>query len=229
MEITSDPAELDEIKRRVMQLEIEREALKREKDKASKERLEVLERELADLEEQRRALETRLDAERQAIQRIAQLKDEIERTRFEVEQAQRQQNWQQASELQYGKLRGQEAELAAAESQLAEMQQMGMLLKEEVDAEDIAQIVARWTGIPVSKLLEGEVEKLLRMEENLHRRVVGQDEAIRAVANAVRRARAGLGGRTVHIYGISRAQDAAVMPVRRHERFRARDCSGRTG
>ena len=192
MEITSDPAELDEIKRRVMQLEIEREALKREKDKASKERLEVLERELADLEEQRRALETRLDAERQAIQRIAQLKDEIERTRFEVEQAQRQQNWQQASELQYGKLRGQEAELAAAESQLAEMQQMGMLLKEEVDAEDIAQIVARWTGIPVSKLLEGEVEKLLRMEENLHRRVVGQDEAIRAVANAVRRARAGL-------------------------------------
>ena len=192
MEITSDPAELDEIKRRVMQLEIEREALKREKDKASKERLEVLERELADLEEQRRALETRLDAERQAIQRIAQLKDEIERTRFGVEQAQRQQNWQQASELQYGKLRGQEAELAAAESQLAEMQQMGMLLKEEVDAEDIAQIVARWTGIPVSKLLEGEVEKLLRMEENLHRRVVGQDEAIRAVANAVRRARAGL-------------------------------------
>ncbi|MCB0257536.1 MAG: AAA family ATPase, partial [Anaerolineae bacterium] len=192
MEITSDPAELDEIKRRVMQLEIEREALKREKDKASKERLQVLERELADLEEQRRALETRLDAERQVIQRIAQLKDEIERTRFEVEQAQRLQNWQQASELQYGKLRSQEAELVQAQEQLAEMQQMGMLLKEEVDAEDIAEIVARWTGIPVSKLLEGEVQKLLHMEENLHQRVVGQDEAIRAVANAVRRARAGL-------------------------------------
>ena len=112
MEITSDPAELDEIKRKVMQLEIEREALKREKDKASKERLEALERELADLGEQRRALEARLDGERQVIQRNAQLKEEIERTRFEVEQAQRQQNWQQASELQYGKLRRQEAELA---------------------------------------------------------------------------------------------------------------------
>jgi ATP-dependent Clp protease ATP-binding subunit ClpB len=192
MEITSDPAELDEIKRKVMQLEIEREALKREKDKASRERLETLERELADLGEQRRGLEARLEGERQVIQRNAQLKEEIERTRFEVEQAQRQQNWQRASELQYGKLRGQEAELARLEQQLAEMQQVGMLLKEEVDAEDIAEIVAKWTGIPVSKLLEGEVQKLLHMEENLHRRVVGQDDAIRAVANAVRRARAGL-------------------------------------
>ncbi len=192
MEITSDPAELDEIKRKVMQLEIEREALRREKDKASKERLESLERELADLGEQRRALEARLEGERQVIQRNAQLKEEIERTRFEVEQAQRQQNWQRASELQYGQLRQQEAELARLEGQLAEMQASGMLLKEEVDAEDVAEIVARWTGIPVSKLLEGEVQKLLHMEENLHRRVVGQDDAIRAVANAVRRARAGL-------------------------------------
>jgi ATP-dependent Clp protease ATP-binding subunit ClpB len=192
MEITSDPAELDEIKRKAMQLEIEREALKREKDKASKERLEGVERELADLGEQRRALEARLEGERQVIQRTAQLKEEIERTRFEVEQAQRQQNWQRASELQYGKLRQQEAELAQVEQQLAEMQARGMLLKEEVDAEDIAEIVAKWTGIPVSKLLEGEVQKLLHMEENLHRRVVGQDDAIRAVANAVRRARAGL-------------------------------------
>jgi ATP-dependent Clp protease ATP-binding subunit ClpB len=192
MEITSDPAELDEIKRKVMQLEIEREALKREKDKASKERLEGTERELADLGEQRRALDARLDGERQVIQRNARLKEEIERTRFAVEQAQRQQNWQRASELQYGQLRGQEAELAQVEQQLAEMQARGMLLKEEVDAEDIAEIVAKWTGIPVSKLLEGEVQKLLRMEENLHRRVVGQDDAIRAVANAVRRARAGL-------------------------------------
>ena len=102
------------------------------------------------------------------------------------------QNWQRASELQYGKLRQQEAELAQVQQQLAEMQARGMLLKEEVDAEDIAEIVARWTGIPVSRLLEGEVQKLLRMEENLHRRVVGQDDAIRAVSNAVRRARAGL-------------------------------------
>jgi ATP-dependent Clp protease ATP-binding subunit ClpB len=192
MEITSDPAELDEIKRKAMQLEIEREALKREKDKASKERLETLERELADLGEQQRALGGRLDAERQVIQRNAQLKEEIERTRFEVEQAQRVQNWQRASELQYGKLRQQEAELAQVQQRLAEMQARGMLLKEEVDAEDIAEIVARWTGIPVSRLLEGEVQKLLRMEENLHRRVVGQDDAIRAVSNAVRRARAGL-------------------------------------
>ncbi len=192
MEITSDPAELDEIKRKIMQLEIEREALKREKDKASKERLEALERELADLGEQRRALEARLESERQVIQRNAQLKEEIERTRFEIEQAQRQQNWQRASELQYGKLRQQEAELARLEQQLAEMRQAGMLLKEEVDAEDVAEIVAKWTGIPVSKLLEGEVQKLLHMEENLHKRVVGQDDAIRAVANAVRRARAGL-------------------------------------
>jgi ATP-dependent Clp protease ATP-binding subunit ClpB len=192
MEITSDPAELDEIKRKAMQLEIEREALKREKDKASKERLELIERELADLGEQRRGLEARLEGERQVIQRNAQLKEEIERTRFEVEQAQRQQNWQRASELQYGQLRQQEAELARLEQQLAEMQASGMLLKEEVDAEDVAGIVAKWTGIPVSKLLEGEVQKLLRMEENLHRRVVGQDDAIRAVANAVRRARAGL-------------------------------------
>ena len=192
MEITSDPAELDEIKRKVMQLEIEREALKREKDKASKERLETAVRELADLSEQRRALETRLDGERQVIQRNAQLKEEIERTRFEVEQAQRLQNWQKASELQYGKLRQQEAELAQVQQQLAEMQARGMLLKEEVDAEDIAQIVAKWTGIPVSRLLEGEVQKLLHMEANLHRRVVGQDDAIRAVSSAVRRARAGL-------------------------------------
>jgi ATP-dependent Clp protease ATP-binding subunit ClpB len=192
MEITSDPAELDEIKRKGMQLEIEREALKREKDKASKERLELIERELADLGEQRRGLEARLEGERQVIQRNAQLKEEIEHTRFQVEQAQRQQNWQQASELQYGRLRQQEAELARLEQQLAAMQASGMLLKEEVDAEDIAAIVARWTGIPVSKLLEGEVQKLLHMEENLHRRVVGQDDAIRAVANAVRRARAGL-------------------------------------
>ena len=192
MEITSDPAELDEIKRKAMQLEIEREALRREKDKASKERLELIERELADLDEQRHALEARLDGERQVIQRTAQLKEEIERTRFQVEQAQRQQNWQRASELQYGQLRQQETELARLEQQLAEMQASGMLLKEEVDAEDIADIVARWTGIPVSKLLEGEVQKLLHMEENLHRRVVGQDDAIRAVANAVRRARAGL-------------------------------------
>jgi ATP-dependent Clp protease ATP-binding subunit ClpB len=192
MEITSDPAELDEIKRKGMQLEIEREALKREKDKASKERLELIERELADLGEQRRGLEARLEGERQVIQRNAQLKEEIEQTRFQVEQAQRQQNWQQASELQYGRLRQQEAELARLEQQLAAMQASGMLLKEEVDAEDIAAIVARWTGIPVSKLLEGEVQKLLHMEENLHRRVVGQDDAIRAVANAVRRARAGL-------------------------------------
>ncbi|MEA3334566.1 MAG: ATP-dependent chaperone ClpB [Chloroflexota bacterium] len=192
MEITSDPAELDEIKRKVMQLEIEREALKKEKDKASKARLENLERELADLEEQQTALNAQLDTERQMIQRHARLKEEIENTRLEIEQAQRAQDWQTASELQYGKLAQEEAELAQVGQQLAEMQARGMMLKEEVDAEDIAEIVARWTGVPVSKLMEGEVEKLLQMEGNLHDRVVGQDEAIKAVANAVRRSRAGL-------------------------------------
>jgi len=192
MEITSDPAELDEIKRKIMQLEIEREALKKESDEASKARLADLERELANLQEERRTLEARLAREREVISRVASLKQEIEQTRHEIETAQRQYDYNRAAELQYGRLAGLERALKEAEAELAEMQRRGMLLKEEVGAEEVAEVVSSWTHIPVSKLLEGEIQKLLKMEERLHERVVGQDEAIRAVASAVRRARAGL-------------------------------------
>jgi ATP-dependent Clp protease ATP-binding subunit ClpB len=192
MEITSDPAELDEIKRRAMQLEIEREALKKESDEASKARLATIERELADLQEERRSLDARLGHERAVIERVAGIKQEIEQTRHEMEDAQRRYDYTRASELQYGKLAGLERSLKDAETQLGEMQRRGMLLKEEVGAEEVAEVVSTWTHVPVSKLLEGEIQKLLQMESRLHERVVDQDEAIRAVASAVRRARAGL-------------------------------------
>jgi ATP-dependent Clp protease ATP-binding subunit ClpB len=192
MEITSDPAELDEIKRRIMQLEIEREALKKESDEASKTRLKTLEVELADLQEEQRALDARLTRERESIERVANLKQEIEQTRVEIEQAQRRADYATASQLQYGKLAELEQSLQKAEADLSEMQQRGMLLKEEVGAEEIAEVVSSWTHIPVSKLMEGEVEKLVKMEDRLHQRVIGQEEAIHSVSNAVRRARAGL-------------------------------------
>ena len=192
MEITSDPAELDEIKRRIMQLEIERQALKKESDPASQGRLAELERELANLQEEQRSLAGRLQREREVIERVAALKQEIEATRREIEQAQRQADYGRASELQYGKLVNLEQQLNAGEAQIAEMQNRGMLLKEEVGAEDVAEVVSSWTGVPVSKLLESEIDKLLKMEERLHQRVVGQDEAVHSVSNAVRRARAGL-------------------------------------
>jgi ATP-dependent Clp protease ATP-binding subunit ClpB len=191
MEIDSKPAELDEADRRVMQLEIEREALKKERDKASRERLKNLEKELADLKEQSAALAARWQQEKGSIQELRDTKERIEQVRHEIEQAQRAYDYQRASELQYGTLTELERRLAEQEARLAS-ENGGRLLKEEVDAEDVAEIVSHWTGIPVSKLMEGEVKKLLRMEERLHRRVVGQDEAILAVANAVRRARAGL-------------------------------------
>jgi ATP-dependent Clp protease ATP-binding subunit ClpB len=192
MEIDSKPEELDRIDREIMQLEIEREALKKEKDQASKERLQALERELADLQEQSHALQARWEGEKQAIQGLQQTKEQIEQVRYQIEQAQRNQDYGRASELQYGTLAQLDRQQAEQEARLQEMQNGQQLLKEEVDAEDIARVVANWTGIPVTKLLEGEVEKLLKMEERLHRRVVGQDEAIRVVSNAVRRARAGL-------------------------------------
>ncbi len=191
-EIDSKPTELDKIDRAIMQLEIEREALKKEKDKASKERLERLENEVADLKEQSQALATRWQNEKEAIQALQQVKEQIEQTRLQIEQAERRSDLEAAARLRYGTLRELNDQLQEQEARLRELQAQGTLLKEEVDAEDIAQIVSRWTGIPVSKLLEGEVEKLIRMEDRLHRRVVGQDEAIRAVANAVRRSRAGL-------------------------------------
>jgi ATP-dependent Clp protease ATP-binding subunit ClpB len=192
MEIDSKPEELDRIDREIMQLEIEREALRKEKDKASKERLRALEKELADLQEQSHALQARWDQEKQGIQGVQQTKEQIEQARYQIEQAQRAQDYARASELQYGTLAQLEQQLSEQEARLVEMQDGHQLLKEEVDAEDIARVVGSWTGIPVSRLLEGEVEKLLRMEQRLHRRVVGQDEAIRVVSNAVRRARAGL-------------------------------------
>jgi ATP-dependent Clp protease ATP-binding subunit ClpB len=193
MEITSKPQELDRVDRQIMQLEIERQALKKEKDKASKERLEKLEKELADLQEESRALSARWEQERAAIQRLRDIKQEIEQVRHRIEEAQRAQNYQQASELQYGRLIELEKQMAEQEAHLKALQADGQqLLKEEVDAEDVAQVVSTWTGVPVSRLMEGEIEKLLRMEERLHRRVVGQDVAIDVVSNAVRRSRAGL-------------------------------------
>jgi ATP-dependent Clp protease ATP-binding subunit ClpB len=192
MEITSDPEELDEIKRRVMQLEIEREALKKEKDAASKTRLEQLEKELANLAERRRALDTQLQQEREALERVTHLKEQIEQAHLEIEQAQRQQDWERAARIQYSELARLEEELRQAEAQIAERQGGKALLKQEVTAEDIAEVVARWTGIPVAKLLEGEMEKLITMEDRIHQRLVDQEEAVQAVADAVRRSRAGL-------------------------------------
>jgi ATP-dependent Clp protease ATP-binding subunit ClpB len=192
MEIDSMPAELDEVQRRIMQLEIEREALRKESDAASKERLQKLEKELADLKEEKNRLSTHWHQEKETIQRSRTLKEELEQVRLEIERAQRAGDYAKASELQYGRLPEMEQKIKDQEAKLAEIQKGQRMLKEEVDEEDIAEVVSRWTHIPVSRLMEGEIQKLLRMEERLHLRVVGQDEAIRAVANAIRRARAGL-------------------------------------
>jgi ATP-dependent Clp protease ATP-binding subunit ClpB len=192
MEIDSMPAELDEIERRIMQLEIEREALRKEKDKASLERLGRLEKELADLKEERSRLATHWQQEKEAIQKARKLKEELEAVRRDVEEAQRSGDYTKASELQYGRVPQLERNIKAEEARLAELQKGQRMLKEEVDEEDIADVVSKWTHIPVSRLMEGEVQKLIHMEERLHRRVIGQDEAINAVANAIRRARAGL-------------------------------------
>jgi ATP-dependent Clp protease ATP-binding subunit ClpB len=192
MEIDSKPVELDEVDREAMQLEIEREALKKEKDKASKERLQMLEEELANLKERSTQLTARWQAEKAAILRVRDIKEEIDQVRLKIEQAEREVDLQLAAELRYTNLRQLEQDLISADASLNELQSDGAMLKEEVDAEDIAYIVSKWTGIPASKLLEGEIEKLIHMEERLHERVIGQDEAIRAVAAAVRRSRSGL-------------------------------------
>jgi ATP-dependent Clp protease ATP-binding subunit ClpB len=192
MEIDSKPSQLDEVERAIMQLEIEREALKKENDRASKERLENIEEEIANLREEANALNARWETEKEAIQNIRETKEQIEETRTEIEQAERNANLEEAARLRYGTLHELETQLLHQEKRLEEVQENGSLLKEEVGADEVATIVSKWTGIPVTKLLEGEVEKLLRMEDRLHRRVVGQDEAIRAVSAAVRRSRAGL-------------------------------------
>jgi ATP-dependent Clp protease ATP-binding subunit ClpB len=191
-EIDSKPQILDEVDRQIMQLEIEREALKKEKDKASRERLQRLEGDLADLREQSTELTARWQNEKQSIATLREIKKEIEDTRLRIEQAERQADLELAARLRYTTLRELEQKLDDQEQRIQELQSQGALLKEEVDAEDVASVVSNWTGIPLSKLMEGEMEKLLHMEDRLHRRVVGQDEAVQAVANAVRRSRSGL-------------------------------------
>lgn len=191
-EIDSKPHALDEVDRQIMQLEIEREALKKEKDKGSRDRLAKLESEIADLREQSTELTSRWQAEKNVIGEIRTTKGRMEETRLEVERAERNADLEQAARLRYATLRELEDELAKQELRLREIQADNPLLKEEVDAEDIAQIVSRWTGIPVSRLMEGEMEKLVQMEGRLHLRVIGQDEAVSAVSNAVRRSRSGL-------------------------------------
>ncbi|MEW6192031.1 MAG: ATP-dependent chaperone ClpB [Bacillota bacterium] len=191
-EMESLPAELDEINRRIMQLEIEEAALKKEEDAASQARLERIRKELAALKEKADAMRRQWEEEKETIAHVRQLKKEIDQTRLEIEKAERAYDLNRAAELRYGRLNDLEKRLKAAEELLAEKQRHGMFLKEEVDEEDIARVVSRWTGIPVSRLMEGEREKLLRLDELLHRRVVGQDEAVRAVADAVIRARAGV-------------------------------------
>jgi ATP-dependent Clp protease ATP-binding subunit ClpB len=192
IEIDSMPIEIDEIERKILQLEIERQALKREEDKASKERLAQLEREIQNLRETSDGLKAHWKNEKESIQRIRSLKEKIEATKVDEQQAQRQGDLNRAAELRYGTLTQLQKDLEEANKKLVELQEHQKMLKEEVDAEDIAEVVAKWTGIPVSKMLEGEIQKLLRMEDRLKARVVGQDNAIHAVSNAVRRARAGL-------------------------------------
>jgi ATP-dependent Clp protease ATP-binding subunit ClpB len=190
--IDSLPQEIDEVERKITQLEIERQALAKEKDKASQERREKIEQELAELHERSNAMKAQWTAEKDAIQKIQAKKAELEQLRTESDQATRRSDLQKAAEINYGRIPQAEKEIQALEKRLAEIQQNGKYLKEEVDAEDIAEIVSKWTGIPVSKMLESEKERLLKLEDELGRRVIGQREALAAVSNAVRRARAGL-------------------------------------
>ena len=192
IEIDSVPMEIDEVQRRVMQLEIERQALKKEKDKASIERLKKLEKERADLKEEVKEKTLKWENEKKAISGIHQIKEQIEKTKQMMKEAEREVDYTRLAELQYGEMARLESELKKEEEKLTELQKNEKMLKEEVDEEDVAEVVSKWTGIPVSKMLEGEVEKLIQMEERLRQRVVGQDDAILAVSNAVRRARAGL-------------------------------------
>ena len=192
MIIDSKPTELDTVDRQILQLEIERESLKKERDQASKDRINLIEAEIAELKEKANALRARWETEKTAIDEIQTTKTKIDDAKIQIEQSERQADLEASARLRYGTLVELEKQLGRQEDRLSEIQADGAMLKEEVDGEDVAVIVSRWTGIPVSRLLEGEVEKLLKMEQRLHRRVVGQDEAIRAVSNAVRRSRAGL-------------------------------------
>jgi ATP-dependent Clp protease ATP-binding subunit ClpB len=192
IEIDSVPMEIDEVQRKVMQLEIERQALKKEKDKASVERLKKLEKELADLKADVKEKSLRWENEKKSISKIREVKERIEKTKQMMKEAERELDYTRLAELQYGEMTHLDQELKNEEERLAVLQKKEKMLKEEVDEEDVAEVVSQWTGIPVSKMLEGEVEKLVHMEERLRQRVVGQEDAILAVSNAVRRARAGL-------------------------------------
>lgn len=189
LEIDSVPQELDEISRRIKQLEIEREAIKRENDES---KLSSLTKEIADLKEEETRFKAKWEAERSLHNKIQQNKIEIENLRFEADRASREGNYEKVAEIRYGKIRAKEDEIKEIQARLKEQQGSGAMIKEEVDSDDIADVVSRWTGIPVKKMLQSEKEKLLHLEEELHKRVVGQDEAIQAVADAVRRSRAGL-------------------------------------
>ncbi|MFL5869122.1 MAG: ATP-dependent chaperone ClpB [Thermoleophilaceae bacterium] len=192
IEIDSMPLEIDEVERRIQQLEIELQALKKEKDDASKARREAIERELADLRERSNEMKAHWQGEKDAIEAIRGAKEGLEQAHRDAERAERESDLQRAAELRYGEIPELEKLVADQEARMRELQSDTTFLKEEVDDEDIAEVVAKWTGIPVSKLMEGEVEKLIHMEERLHERVVGQDEAVEAVSNALRRSRAGL-------------------------------------
>lgn len=193
MEITSKPEELDEIDRRVMQLQMEQLSLQKESNPTSRERLERLEREIADLQEDQRALSAQWQSEKDSLTRIQSIKEEIDRVNVEISQAERNYDLNKAAELKYGTLTKLQSSLQEAEAHLAATQTSGTsLLREEVTESDIAEIISKWTGIPISKLVESEMEKLLHLEDELHQRVVGQDEAVTAVADAIQRSRAGL-------------------------------------
>jgi ATP-dependent Clp protease ATP-binding subunit ClpB len=193
MEITSKPEELDEIDRKILQLEMEKLSLKKESDAASRERLEKLEKEIADLKEEQRTLNSQWQSEKDIIDKIQSVKKEIERVNLEIQQAERDYDLNRAAELKYGNLTSLHRQLEAVEAELASAQKSGKsLLREEVTEADIAEIISKWTGIPISKLVESEKEKLLHLEDELHRRVVGQEEAVTAVADSIQRSRAGL-------------------------------------
>lgn len=192
IEIDSLPQEIDVLEREILQLEIERQALGRETDEKSKVRLDDIEKRIADLNEKSSAMKAKWQSEKEEIEKMRAAKEQLEQAKLELDQARQNGDLNKAAELQYGRIPELEKSLETEQSRLADLQKDGVFLKEEVDEEDVAEIVARWTGVPVSKMLEGEMQKLVNMESNLRKRVIGQDEALEAVANAVRRARAGL-------------------------------------
>ncbi len=192
IEIDSLPQEIDQLEREILQLEIERQALQREEDERSKARLKEIEQRIADLREKSSGMKAKWQSEKEAIERMRAAKAELEQLKLQLDQVRNAGDLARASELQYGQIPELERKFVAEQEKLAEFQKDGVMLKEEVDEEDVAEVVAKWTGIPVSKMLEGEMQKLVTMEERLSKRVIGQEEALKAVADAVRRARAGL-------------------------------------